>query len=86
MPKDSMALFDKFKENLTQDFVRNFSAHMAEQKALQDIDATFFLHGHRCADFNLPTLYLVGKDLAPSLKIAEMIAKNNFAEHCSRSR
>lgn len=42
------------KEFLCEDYIISFDKHVAEQKALQDIECIFRMHGKKCCDFGLP--------------------------------
>ena len=58
-PSDVPTLWSDFKEDLTEDYVRTYNTHQAEQLALADIAAILLSHGFSCATFQLPEPQLV---------------------------
>jgi len=59
LPGNAAQLFEKFKQNLFEDFVRH-AGHTdecpcCESLALRDIQSTLILHGKKCEDFGLLT-------------------------------
>lgn len=55
-PSDPNALWEKFKAELSDDFIRSHPEIIAKQLALQEIDKTLSHHGKKLKDFDLPEI------------------------------
>lgn len=54
-PTNPMELYNKFKDDLYEDYTLDHSLYMAEQLTLRDIENHLIQFGKRCKDFKLPT-------------------------------
>lgn len=52
--KDALSLWEKFKDDMTEDFRRLHTDRMSDLLALQDLQKTLLCHGLKCQDFSLP--------------------------------